>query len=64
MSMYMLNCPTCLVEKPESCKHVRKIEVDSGSAEKFFTCQQCHKDYAVLDDDPKHFVVGPELERV
>ncbi|MDD7984125.1 hypothetical protein PQO01_04055 [Lentisphaera marina] len=61
MSMYMLNCPTCLVEKPQSCKHVRKVEVDESKAIKFFTCHQCHKKYKILEESAEHLVVGSEL---
>ncbi len=61
MSMFMLNCPACLVEKPHSCKHVRQVERDESLNKKYFTCHQCHKKYEIIDDNPKHLVVGPEL---
>ena len=62
MSMHMLNCPTCLVEKPTSCKHVRKIEIVESTGQKYFTCNQCHKDYAVVEEDARHVVIGTELK--
>jgi hypothetical protein len=61
MSMYMLNCPTCLVEKPQSCKHVRQVETEDNTDRKFFTCHQCHKKYEIVEESAEHLVVGAEL---
>ena len=60
MSMYKLNCPTCLVEKPDSAKHVRKIEVKEDK--KFFSCLQCHHDFEVVLENSEHVVIGKMIK--
>ena len=56
MSMYKLNCPTCLVEKPQSAKHVRQIELKEDK--KFFACHQCHHEFEVVLENAEHVVIG------
>ena len=60
MSMYKLTCPHCVVAKPESCKHVRKIE-NNEQGIKYFSCLQCHKQFSIVEENAEHVVVGPEI---